>query len=144
MYAHGDDCLTPICSPHSPLLKRFHLFFCSLSLSLSLSRSFFPFSHPLIIFVLLTISSPISSPFLTRHPFYFLPSPVLLYAGIKPVSRFELAFKLHSFYKDMYHGDMTQGDNRGATFRFSLCPHTQKRCNLPAGVFASNAVKRIP
>ena len=86
--AHGDDCLMPICSPHSPLLKRgwfirelstfiFIFFLLSLSLSLSLSRSFFPFSHPFIIFVLLIISSPIK-PVSNEASFYFLPSPSLL------------------------------------------------------------------
>ena len=46
-------------------------------LSLSLSRSFFPFSHPFIIFVLLIISSPIK-PVSNEASFYFLPSPALL------------------------------------------------------------------
>ena len=82
--AHGDDCLMPICSPHSPLLKRgwfikelSTFIFIFFLLSLSLSRSFFPFSHPFIIFVLLIISSPIK-PVSNEASFYFLPSPALL------------------------------------------------------------------
>ena len=78
--AHGDDCLMPICSPHSPLLKRgwfirelstfiFIFFVLSLSLSLSLAL-FFPFPIRLSSSYC-SLYPPLSSPFLTRHPFIF-------------------------------------------------------------------------